>query len=93
MYLFLLAAVGAVLPTGASALSILALCGVLLGTYGSFHASDRTMRLCFIAGNSTWLLHNLIAWTPVATLMEASFLASNLLGYWRFHRSAPSQTT
>ena len=87
MLLFLLVAVGAVLLTYTSPLSLLPLCGVVMGTFGSFQTSDRIMRLSFIAGNSIWLLHNLLAWTPVAALMEASFLTSNLLGFWRFHRS------
>lgn len=91
MYFFLALSVGAFLATYHSPLSLLALAAVCFGTYGSFQPSDRTLRIFIMLGNSTWLLHNILAATPVAALMEASFLTSNVLGYWRFHgpRRAP----
>jgi hypothetical protein len=85
MYLFLVASLGAFLVTFTSPLNLLALTAVLLGTYGSFQPDGRIMRIILMLGNALWLLHNLLASTPVATLMEASFLISNLLGYWRFY--------
>ena len=72
--------------------SILALTGALLGTVGSFQKSDRIMRLCFIGGNTVWLIHNLLAGSPVGTVMEASFLASNAIGYLRFYHRKSAQT-
>jgi Bacterial inner membrane protein len=86
LYLFLIAAIGSIALTYSGPLSWLALGGVLCGTVGSFQASDRLMRRCFMTGNCCWLAHNLFAQTPVATLMEASFLTSNVIGYWRFYR-------
>lgn len=71
MLLLLLFSVGAVLLTYSGPLSLLPWCGVVMDTFGSFQTSDRIMRLSFIACNSIWLLHNLLAWTPVAALMEA----------------------
>ncbi|MBM4074274.1 MAG: YgjV family protein, partial [Planctomycetes bacterium] len=47
--------------------------------------SDRRLRVCFMFGNSTWLLHNVIAGSPVASVMEASFLASNVFSYYRLY--------
>ncbi len=85
MYLFLLVSVGAFLATFRSPLSFLALIAVLLGTYGSFQPADRTMRIFLMLGNSLWLIHNIFSSTPVAVVMEASFLTSNALGYWRFY--------
>jgi hypothetical protein len=85
MYLFLLVSIGAFLATFRSPLSLLALVAVLLGTYGSFQPADRTMRVFLMLGNSIWLIHNIFASTPVAMVMEASFLTSNVLGYWRFY--------
>ncbi len=87
MVLFLLLSVGVFWVTFKSSLSILALIGVLLGTYGSFQHSDRTLRLFLMLGNACWLIHNLLAGTPVATVMEACFLTSNIIGYWRFYRA------
>lgn len=92
MYLFILLSIGAFVATFKGPLGILAIAAVLLGTYGSFQSADRTMRLCFIAGNSLWLLHNILAWTPVAVIMEASFLTSNTLGYWRFYGARPARS-
>lgn len=85
MYLFLLVSLVAFLVTFKSPHSFLALIAVLLGTYGSFQPADRTMRIFLMLGNSTWLIHNIFASTPVAAVMEASFLTSNALGYWRFY--------
>jgi hypothetical protein len=86
MYLFLILSLGAFLVTFTSLLSLLALAAVLLGTYGSFQPEGRTMRIMLMLGNALWLVHNFLASTPVATLMEAAFLTSNLLAYWRFYR-------
>jgi len=86
LYLFLGVAVTGVALTYDGPLSWLSLAGVACGTIGSFQASDRIMRICFMSGNCCWLIHNLLAITPVGTVMEASFLTSNILGYWRFYR-------
>ena len=68
------------------ALGFLAVAATLLATYGSFQRSDQTDRLFFMTANGMWAVHNIVVGTPVAALMEATFLASNLVGYWRFHR-------
>lgn len=87
MYLFLALSAAAFLATYHSPLSLLALAAVCFGTYGSFQPADRTLRIFILLGNATWLLHNLLAATPVAAVMEAAFLTSNALGYWRFYGS------
>lgn len=85
LYLFLCATLAAFLGTYNGPLSLLALAGAISGTLGSFQGSDRVMRLYFMFGNCCWLMHNLLAFTPVATLMEALFLTSNVVGYRRFY--------
>jgi hypothetical protein len=87
MYFFFLITLGSFLLTFKSPLSFLALLGSFVGTYGSFHPSDRGIRLFFMGGNLIWLIHNTLAATPVAAIMEAAFLTSSVLGYWRFHRA------
>ena len=87
MVLFMILSVGVFWGTFKSPLSFLALLGVLLGTYGTFQPADRKLRLFLMLGNACWLIHNLLAGTPVATVMEASFLTSNITGYWRFYRA------
>ena len=69
------------------ALGFLGLFGTLLATYGSFQKTYRTVRVLFMLSAASWMVHTLLARTPVAALMEATFLTSNLIGYWRFHRS------
>ena len=87
MYFFLFASVTAFFLTFHNSLSYLALFATLLGTYASFLSSDRRMRILIMIGTSTWLIHNVLAVTPVAVAMEASFLISNIIGYMRFYRS------
>jgi len=71
--------------------SWLAFAAFCCGTYGSFQHSDRVLRQCFCAGNVCWIVHNVIVGSPVAILIELSFLTSNLVGYWRLYgrRAAP----
>jgi len=88
MYVFLCISVVLCLLTFRSALSLLALFAVLVGTYGSFRPTDRVLRIYLMIGNSTWLLHNLLSRTLIGVIMEASFLSSNVIGYWR-HYLAP----
>ena len=38
-----------------------------------------------MVGVSLWIIHNVLARTPVAVAMEISFLASNVIGYRRFY--------
>ncbi len=81
---FLLFIIGFSAYTYDGYLSIVACTGGLLMTLGSFANSMRSLRLFYIAGSSTWLIHNFLAWTPVGILMEFVFLTSNLVGYYRF---------
>ena len=68
-------------------LDILALFGSLLATYGNFQKTDRKVRLYYMACAVTWMVHNFIAGSPVAVLMEFTFLVSNLIGYRRIYRT------
>jgi hypothetical protein len=71
-----------------SPLGFLGLSATLLATYGSFQKTDRRVRVFFMLSATIWMAHNILARTPVAALMEATFLASNVLGYRRLHRKA-----
>ena len=88
LYLFLFVSVVSFIVTFQGPLSVLSMVAVLLGTYGSFQPTDRVLRIYLMLGNVTWLLHNILALTPVGILMEACFLTSNLIGYWRFYRKS-----
>lgn len=67
-------------------LGFLGLFGTLSGTYASFQSTDRRVRVIMMVSNASWMVHNILVRTPVAAVMEATFLTSNVLGYWRFHR-------
>lgn len=82
--LFFLLIVSTALYSYETYLSLISCMASLLMAAGAFAHSLRNLRLLFIAGSSTWLIHNLLAWTPVGILMEVLFLSSNLLAYYRF---------
>ena len=66
-------------------LSILACLGTLIITRAVFQQQDRLVRLNMMVGTSVWIVHNLVAKSPVAVALEIFFLASNLVGYYRHY--------
>ena len=85
MYFFVFVSLCVFFATYQNALSYLALIATVLGTYASFLSIDRWMRILIMIGTSIWLVHNVLAGTPVAAIMEASLLTSNIIGYKRFY--------
>jgi len=85
MAVFIAATVAVTALTYNGMLSVLACTGAIFGTVASFCKEDKQLRLNMLAATSVWLAHNCLAGTPVAVLMEALFLSSNLLGYYRFY--------
>ena len=92
MFLFLLGTAGIFFATATNALSVMACIGTLIATYGSFHPNSRSLRLITMVGNSIWLVHNVLASTPVGAVMEAAFLTSNMVGYWRYHMNGGTES-
>jgi len=88
MYLFMALILAGFFYSYERPLDILALFGSLLPTYGNFQRSDRKVRLIYMVCAVTWMVHNYIAGSPVAVLMETTFLVSNIIGYWRIYRFA-----
>ena len=66
-------------------LSVLSCLGSVFGTIGSFCEDDKRLRQVLLVATSLWLVHNWLAGTPTAVLMEALFIGSNLLGYYRHY--------
>ena len=85
MYLFLSLVLVGFFLSYKNPLSFLALCATVLATYGSFQKTDQRVRVILMICAAIWTVHNALAKTPVAALMEATFLTSNLVGYWRFY--------
>ncbi len=66
-------------------ITVLATTGALITTTASFLASDQKFRQFMMLGTVVWIVHNAIAGSPAAVLLEMIFLASNLWGYYRFY--------
>lgn len=66
-------------------LSILACTGGCFGTAASFCKEDKQLRQLMLIGTSLWIVHNYLAGSPGAVLMEAIFICSNLVGYFRYY--------
>ncbi len=66
-------------------LSILGCTGGIFGTIASFCKEDKLLRQLMLVGTSLWIVHNFLAGSPGAVLMEAIFISSNLVGYFRFY--------
>lgn len=85
MNLFLILTCGSFFWVYQTPLSFLALFASVFGTCASFQTTDRSMRILQMVCTAGWGIHNALAGTPVATLMEACFLTSNTFGYWRHY--------
>lgn len=85
MGLFLFATILISICTYAGLLSILGCAGGLFGTVASFCKEDKLLRQLMFIGTSLWLVHNVLAGSPGAVLMEIIFISSNVVGYFRFY--------
>ncbi len=66
-------------------LSIISCMGSIFQTLGAFCNDDKQLRQLMIIGTLFWLIHNIMASSPGAVVMEILFLTSNLIGYYRFY--------
>jgi len=85
MAVFMALTAAGFLATFTRPVGFLALVATLLGTWASFQPGDRTVRATLAICASLWVVHNAVVGSPVATLMELAFLASNAVGWRRFH--------
>jgi hypothetical protein len=90
MYLFLALSIGGFALTYSSPVGYLALTATLIGTYGSFHGSEKAVRYTMMVTEVLWATHNLIIWSPVAVIMEVLFFSSNLIGLLRHQKASES---
>jgi hypothetical protein len=90
MHLFLALSVAGFALTYNSPVSFLALTATLIGTFGSFHGSEKAVRYTMMVTEVLWAAHNLIIWSPVAVIMEVLFFSSNLIGLLRHQKASES---
>ena len=74
-------------------LSILGLLGVAFITCGSFSANDKLMRIMIMLGSLIWLGHNALLGSPLGVIVEGMFIASGLLGFYRYYIAPKQKTT
>lgn len=85
MSVFICSSIVVSFVTFAGTLSILSCLGSVFGTTGTFCRNDKQLREFMLIGTCLWLIHNILAASPAAVLMEALFISSNLVGYYRFY--------
>ncbi|MBT5060006.1 MAG: YgjV family protein [Gemmatimonadetes bacterium] len=83
--LFGAAVVVGFLATYERPLDILALTASLVATYAAFQSNPRRMRIVYMCCAALWMVHNILAGSPMAVAMEVSLLISNAIGFWRHH--------
>ena len=66
-------------------LSLLGCTGAVFSTVASFSRNDKLLRELMFISTTIWLIHNYLAGSPGAVLMEVFFLSSNLVGYFRYY--------
>ncbi|MFA6307357.1 MAG: YgjV family protein [Patescibacteria group bacterium] len=59
--------------------------GSVIFMTGNFHADNKSMRKLMMLGTSIFILYNFIIFSPMAVIMESSFLMSNFIGYYRHY--------
>ena len=85
LYLFVLLTIVIFMLSYENYISVISFLGTLLVTIAVFQKNDKILRLIMMSGTSCWILHNVLIFSPVAVVLEASFLVSNLIGYYRFY--------
>lgn len=66
-------------------LSVLGCTATVFTTVASFSKEDKRLRQLMLVGTMIWITHNYLAGSPAAVLMEALFISSNLVGYFRYY--------
>jgi hypothetical protein len=85
MYFFIGATWILAIVTYEGLLSILGCVGGTFGTVASFCKEDKLLRKLMFVGTCFWLVHNILAGSPGAVILELFFLSSNIVGYYRFY--------
>ncbi len=85
---FLCASVLCSVLTWQHATDIFPLAGSLLMTVAAFQSTATGLRLITVSGSLCWLINNILAGSPMAIVMEGTFMLSTLVSYWRLKRGA-----
>lgn len=66
-------------------LSVLGCTATVFTTVAAFSKKDKLLRQLMLVGTMIWITHNYLAGSPAAVFMEALFISSNLVGYFRYY--------
>ncbi|PSW20468.1 YgjV family protein [Photobacterium sanctipauli] len=77
--------------TYAGIASIISCTAALVQNIAAFSKNDQRLRQLMIVGTSLWLAHNIVIGSPTAVALEALFLSSNLIGYYRYYIKPKSE--
>ena len=91
LYLFILLNTIVLIFTYKELSDLLIYTGVIIFTIGSFQQNNALMRKIMMVGTSLIIIYDLIIFSPVGAIMEASLLISNFIGYYR-HYVSPLKT-
>ena len=72
-------------------LSVVGFMATVFITIGSFSANDKFLRIMMIIGGTLWLIHNTVLWSPVGILVEAVFVGSSAIGFYRYYNARKLQ--
>lgn len=65
----------------------LPLAGSLMMTFAAFQSDAAKLRILTLGGSLFWLCNNILAGSPVAVAMEATFMLSTLMSYRRLKQA------
>ncbi|MGV8169190.1 MAG: YgjV family protein [Candidatus Nanoarchaeia archaeon] len=85
LFLFIFLNTLVLIFTYQNAYDIIFYLGVCIIIIGNFQKSDKNLRRIMMIGTSLVIIYNALIFTPMGVVVEASFLTSNLIGYYRFY--------
>ncbi len=83
LYAFLVVAAASTAATYAGPMSLLAGTASVLHTIASFRG-NRGLRQINMLASCVWIVHNTLAGSPAAVMLDVFFLSSNIVGYYRY---------
>jgi len=85
LYLFALINTVILILTYQAPSDIIVYMGILFIIIGNFQKHDKDLRRIMMVGTSCILTYNIIIFTPMGIVVEAIFLSSNIVGYYRHY--------
>jgi hypothetical protein len=85
MWVFLIVIFAITVVSFEGLLSVLGCVATIFTTVAAFRKDDQRLRQLMLIGTLIWILHNYLAGSPGAVLMETIFIVSNIIGYYRYY--------